>query len=141
MFNQKNGESPWCRRPQASKGRNQVSTLSQPNYSRNIRVGKKIVGKVVENEFVKKVHSVKHFLHKPPAIAFDVGSLEQAQKLGATQVKIIDLDSGIVYKVTIELILEKGFRFNRGYGNQIGLTLNYWQLEGSTQNPQLALWR
>ncbi len=130
-------ESLWRQRPQASKGRS-VSTSSYPDYSRKIRVGDKIVGKVSGNEFVKKVHSTKHFLHKPPAIAFDVDSLEKAKKLGATRVTIIDLDTGFIYRVTIELIYEKGFRFNRGHGNQIGLTLNHWTLENSKENRQLT---
>jgi hypothetical protein len=115
--------------------------ISHSDYSTKIRVGDKVVGKVIGDEFVKSVRSKRHFLEKPPAIAFDVESLDQARALGATRVKIIDLDTGTVYRVTIELIYSKGFHFNRGHGDQIGLTLNYWQLEGSTLNTQPALWR
>ena len=100
------------------------------NFTR-IMVGKAIVGFVENGIFYKKLHSSRHFLKKPKAIAFDVDSLDQARKLGAKQVKIFDLDSGIVYSISIDIIYQKGFTFNRGYGNQIGLTLNHWQFHNS----------
>jgi len=101
-----------------------------------VRVGNKVVGKIVDGEFVKKVHSTKHFLHTPPAIAFDIDSLNQARNLGATRVKIIDLDTGVIYRVTIEVILKKGFLFNRGHGDQIGLPLKIWSCN-KIQQPSL----
>lgn len=105
-----------------------------------IKVGNKIVGVVVGDIFVKRLHSKTHFLRKPKAIAFDIDTLIQAQELGASLVRIIDLDTDLVYIVSIELIYEKGFYFNRGFGDQLGLTLNYWQVEGP-EGPQLHLWR
>jgi len=38
--------------------------------------------------------------------------------------------------VTIEFILKKGFLFNRGHGNQIGLPLKYWSYN-KVQQPSL----
>jgi hypothetical protein len=125
-----NIKSPRSREPQAYS-RKSGQTLSNSHYSRKIRVGKKVVGKVEGDVFVKSVNSKKHFLRTPPAISFDVDSLQQAIELGASCVKIIDLDTGNVYRVTIEIIYEKGFYFNRGWGNQIGLTLNHWQCDSS----------
>ena len=127
--NQKNLQS---REPQAHV-KNGQCPISQPDYNTEIRVGEKIVGNVIGDEFIKKVHSTKHFLQKPRGIAFDEDSLEQAQKHGATRVKVIDLDTGIVYQVTIELIYKKGFHFNRGWGNQIGLTLDLWSSHPKSQ--------
>ena len=127
-------KSPRSREPQASSRKSQ-KTFSKPNYS-IVRVGNKVVGKVVGGEFVKKVHSTKHFLRTPPAIAFDIDSLNQARNLGATRVKIIDLDTGVIYRVTIEVILKKGFLFNRGHGDQIGLPLNIWS-HNRVQQPSL----
>ena len=113
--------------------------ILQHHYS-IVKAGNKIVGKVVDDEFVKKVHSLKHFLHTPPAIAFDVDSLNQTRNLDATRVKIFDLDTGIVYRVTIGVILKKGFLFNRGYGDQIGLALKVWTFDKATKTSQLSLW-
>ena len=120
------------REPQAQV-KNGLYPISQPHYSTKIMVGDKVVGKVLGDEFIKEVHSTKHFLQKPRAIAFDEDSLVQAQKHGATKVKVIDLDTGIVYRVTIELIYQKGFYFNRGWGNQIGLTLDLWSSHPKSQ--------
>ena len=115
------------------------ATPSLPfNYTSKIKVGARVVGEVVGDEFVKKVHSKRHFLRKPPAIAFDIESIETAKSLGATSVKIVDLDTGIIYQVTISLLLQQGFLFNRGFGNQIGLPLKYWSCQ-RLQQPLINL--
>jgi len=134
----KNWKSLQSREPQAYS-RKIGNTFSDSHYN-IVRVGSKVVGKVVGDEFVKKLHSAKHFLHTPPAIAFDVESLDQARNLGATRVKIIDLDSGVIYRVTIEVILKRGFMFNRGFGDQIGLALKYWSFNKMGKPSQLSLW-
>lgn len=104
----------------------ETGKISQDNCTK-IKVGNQVVGIVENGVFEKRIHGSRHFLRKPMAIAMDESSLAQASKLGAKIVKIIDLDTGLIYIVTIELIYKKGFRFNRGFGDQIGLTLNYWQ--------------
>lgn len=134
----KNWKSPRSVTPQASS-RKSRKTFSNSHYN-IVRVGNKVVGKVVGDEFVKKLHSVKHFLHTPPAIAFNLESLDQVRNLGATRVKIIDLDTGIIYRVTIEVILKRGFLFNRGFGDQIGLALKYWNFNKMGKPSQMSLW-
>lgn len=128
--------------PPQAHVKNCWNPISRSEYSTEIKIGEKIVGHIIGNEFVKKVYGSKHFLRKPRAIAFDVASLEKAQKQGASQVKIIDLDTGIIYRVRIELIFYKGFYFNRGFGNQIGLTMNYWRIEheqGKVPHEEISL--
>ena len=127
-----NKKSLQSREPQANV-RKGFDTVSHPHYSTEIKVAGKTVGHVNGDEFVKKVHSSTHFLRKPRGIAFDLDSLDKAQKFGAKRVKIYDLDTGLIYSVKIEIILEKGFVFNRGFGNQIGLTLNYWKCVGKQE--------
>lgn len=127
-----NKKSLQSREPQANV-RKGFDTVSHPHYSTEIKVAGKTVGHVNGDEFVKKVHSSTHFLRKPRAIAFDLDSLNKVQKFGAKRVKIYDLDTGLIYSVKIEVILEKGFVFNRGFGNQIGLTLNFWQCTGKQE--------
>lgn len=109
-----------------------IAEISIPSYksAKKIKVGDRIVGEVLGNTFVKHLHSKTHFLRKPRAICFDLRSLEQAQKFGATEVKIYDMDSRSIYLAPIERIYRKGFYLNRGYGEQIGLTLNFWKLAG-----------
>ena len=93
-----------------------------------VRVNNKVVGYVDGNTFKKKLSSRKHFLRKPPSIAFDVSSINNAQILGAENVEITDTDLNIIYTSSVDDILSKGFRFNRGYGNQIALNIEKWKI-------------
>ena len=136
QYLQNNQKSLRSREPQAHAMPGAKPSVD-PNFTGKIKIGEKIVGVIKGENFIKRVHSAKHFLRKPPAIAFDVDTLTQAQDLGATRVKIIDLDTNSIYIASIELIFEKGFVFNRGYGIQIGLTLNYWNTSSPTQ-PNLS---
>jgi len=95
------------------------------NFTR-IYVNKRVVGQVIGNVFVKKVSANKHFLRYPPAIAFDISSLNQAKKAGANIVKVIDRDSGREYKTSINKIMKDGFDLNYGYGDQKALLLVEW---------------
>lgn len=105
-----------------------------------IRVGSRVVGKVQHGIFLKKVKASRHFLRHPEAIAFDVGSLRQAQQAGARTVKVIDAESGKVYKAFLSTIWAKGFELDRGYGKQIALPLSEWSLGNEPFGEQVKLW-
>lgn len=128
----------------ASTERNETSLqgashLSQKKFN-NISVGTQVVGKVLNGVFTKRVCGSRHFLRKPPAIALDIDTLEQALRLGATKVEVYDMESGMFYRAKIDLIFEKGFRFNRGFGDQIALCLSRWEIEQTDQGKQMTLW-
>lgn len=91
-----------------------------------IRVGKRMVGVVRGSYFVKNVHGSKHFMRIPPAIAFDLSSIKNAEDNGAIVAMIVDKETGREYFSYIKYIYEKGFKFNRGYGEQIALAMEYW---------------
>lgn len=80
----------------------------------------------VRGEVFYKTIITSHILHTPPALAFDVRSLEDARAAGAVRVDVFDKQTGCHYLATINQILERGFRFNRGFGDQIGLHLSAW---------------
>ena len=96
----------------------------------NIYVANRIVGYVAGDTFYKKLAGSRHFLRKPPAIAFDVSSLEQAKAAGAEVVKVTDKETGITYTATMLHIFAKGKKFNRGYGEQIYLAMSGWTRRG-----------
>ena len=98
-----------------------------------------MVGKVEGDTFYKSI-SKNHYLQRPPAIAFDIESLEQAERAGAVYVQVTDRENGTIYKATIQHIREKGKEFNRGYGDQIYLTLEGWIKCKPDGGLQLALW-
>lgn len=93
-----------------------------------IFVGNKKVGVVRDGVFIKVVHSRRHFMHLPvEMIAFDIESLNNAIKAGATKVKIMDLDTGKEYHTDMEYLKEHGKHLkDYGYGKQIGMNLDLW---------------
>jgi hypothetical protein len=91
-----------------------------------IWAGSRIVGEVRGDVFLKRVKPSVHFLKKPPAIAFDISSLHQAQQAGARWVRVIDSEGGKIYQAPLSMVFSKGFQFNRGYGDQIGLGLEHF---------------
>lgn len=88
---------------------------------------------------IKYVVGSRHKLLQPPAWALDVDVLKQAEALGAKMVEIRDTESGCSYRATIEQIKHKGFYFDRKWGLQIALKIDYWELieHDTTISPQL----
>lgn len=115
--------------PQTSNLVGQDKNCSSISNCIKLKVGEKIVGEIWGDEFQKYVHSSRHFLRVPPAIAFDVSVLSKAIKLGVERIKVVDLDTNQVFRTTMSLVKEKGFEIDRGYGRQIALVMNYWQVE------------
>lgn len=118
----------------------QDTNLFSNSHCNKILAGKKIVGEVINNVFSKRVHSSRHFLRKPPSIAFDIETIEQAKSKGATEVEITDLDTGRIYRISLERLLEKGFKIDRGFGLQLALPLSYWQIEEAPEKKQPGFW-
>lgn len=104
-----------------------------------IRIGKRVIGKVHGDWFYKRLDAKRHFLKKPPAIAFDVQSLDDAETAGAKFVEVTDVPTQKQYKTSIANIRTRGFRFNRGHGEQIALRLNYWNEKEKTKEVQPTL--
>lgn len=93
----------------------------------NIYAGNHLVGHVIGDTFFKSVQSSRHFLHKPPSIAFDIASLRQAEAAGAVQVQVYDKDTGKVYRAALDTIWRYGTPFNRSHGEQVRLDLPLWE--------------
>jgi hypothetical protein len=85
--------------------------------------------------FQKRYQASKHFLRKPAAICYDVTVLRRAESLGAVIALVIDIDSGRQYTAQIATIWQHGFKFNRGFGEQIALPLERWAVDG--QSPRV----
>ncbi len=108
------------------------------NFNTKIWASGKIVGEVKNGVFVKRVRASKHMLRSPRGWALDVKSLRDAEEAGARNVELEDVDNGLTYSASVDLIRAKGIQLNRGYGPQIALPLNSW----TTETPgarQLAL--
>jgi hypothetical protein len=90
----------------------------------------------------KRVNFDKHCLRLPePAWAFDAEVLRQAEAAGADRVEVED-DRGRVWWAGLRHLLERGQRFDRGWGEQVRLPLNQWSfLPGDSAARQGVLFR
>jgi hypothetical protein len=124
-----------------------MSTSKFTNKSRNskcqsepIYANGRVIGQVRRDTFYKSIAS-NHYLRKPPAIAFSVESLNQAEKAGALHVEVKDRDTGTIYRATITNIREKGFSVNRaGFEPQIALSLEAWTKRTKGELIQPTIW-
>lgn len=98
----------------------------QPIVTIYLDSGKEI-GEVSGTTFRKVIEGSKHFLRRPPAIAFDVVTIQEAEKLGAKDIMVVDKETKKKYRTTIFNLWHFGFMFNRGKGDQIALRMPYWK--------------
>jgi hypothetical protein len=111
-----------------------ANSKSEPVYA-----GGRVVGQVRNGTFYKSI-AVNHYLRKPPAIAFSLDSLQQAEQAGAVRVEVRDRETGTIYRATLAHIRERGFSVNRaGFEPQIALPLDGWtkQTKGAPMQPSL----
>lgn len=104
-----------------------------------IWAGGKIVGYVRGDVFCKAARGSRHMLRRPKAWALDIQSLRDAEAAGAKRVAIDEKETDRTYVASTALIWRRGFRFNRGFGEQIGLALEFWRVERPGGPSQLAL--
>ncbi len=102
-----------------------------------IRANSKIIGYVERETFYKNLIASKHFLRVPRAIAFDVSSLTDAERVGARFVQVTDIETSRVYRASIATIRAKGFRVNRGFGEQVALAMEFWNRDAEPLATQL----
>ena len=95
-----------------------------------IYLNRRVVGRVRGDTFRKTLSKRKHFLRRPPAIAFDRSSLADARRAGAVRIHITDKDTGDTYEATIDAVEDGGFSVQRGFGDQVALPLNQWTVNG-----------
>jgi hypothetical protein len=88
-----------------------------------VRDGSKVVGEVLNGVFVKNIYGSRHMLRSPKAVCFGVESLHNAENLGAKEVAVIDQETGKEYRAPLPFVWEHGFNVNRGFGQQVGVTL------------------
>ena len=93
---------------------------STPIFANGRRIGK------VSGDTFYKTLKPSGFMTNPPAICFDVLSLKDAERYGATQVEVKALESGALYSAPISLIWAQGTRRNFVLVEQIFLPLSIW---------------
>lgn len=128
------GSAAARRQPHNHSNRYSKGVSRQPVY-----VGQKVIGYVQNGVFTKSVQASKHFLRRPRAIAFDVSTLHDAEQAGARRVEVKDTETGRVYQLPLSTVWAKGWRFNRGFGEQWGVHLDHWFRPGEQVAEQPSL--
>ena len=84
-----------------------------------------VVGKISGDTVYKDVSAESAFIHYPKeAIAWTIDALNFIQAMGAAYVDILDKDTGIHYKTTVQKYFDEGEYFDGGkWGEQLKLTL------------------
>jgi excisionase family DNA binding protein len=114
------------------------ASRSRMLFAADGRPGGVLVERLEHVELVKKVSARSHMLRKPVGWALDVGVLREAERCGATLVRIEDRDSGRGFVASLTAFYEHGFPLRRGYGEQRGLQLSFWRIEDPRQRPLFA---
>lgn len=99
----------------------------------------KVVGCFEQNKFIKEVYGSKHKLRYPPAWAIDAEAFDIEIKPNATEIVVIDKETGIKYHASVETFDRLKGELDRGWGRQYLLTLNHWQVEDNG-NRQPSFW-
>ena len=103
--------------------------MTTKNIITPIYVNGKPVGRVQGNVFYKTIRN-NHMLKNPPAIASNITVLQDAIEAGAELAIIKNTESKTTYKASMDTILSKGVKMNRGHGEQLFLILKYWDTKG-----------
>jgi len=89
----------------------------------------KVVGETVGNEFRKMVHSSKHFLKVPPAIAIEKTVWDSLIGEGVQLIRVKDLDHDQYWNVSYSVFDRKKMLIERGgFEKQYALPLKWWEL-------------
>ena len=106
---------------------------------RLVRVNGRIIGKIEDGIFTKSVIGSKHMLRCPPAWAIQGDAFENEVKTNAKEIVVIDKETNIQYRTTVEIFDSQKGTLDRGFGKQYFLTLNHWEERGNGHH-QLSLW-
>jgi hypothetical protein len=118
--------------------KNDYNTISR-SVKTPVKAQGKIIGYLEEGAFIKVVTGSKHRLRYPPAWAIDAEAFDTEVKPNATEIVVIDRETGIKYHTPVQTFDRLKGELNRGFGRQYFLLLNHWQVE-ENGNRQLSLW-
>lgn len=109
------------------------------NSTKKSKVYRNAMGNIVaksSGKFLKKkVYREKHLLKIYNAYAFDESIIIDAKKRGVEKVEITEKDTGAILTCNIDLFAYKGIHFDFGYGPQIALALECWQIIDTVSFP------
>jgi hypothetical protein len=94
-----------------------------------------VIGEVVGDTFVKRLKN-SGFLRSPAGIAFELQTLDQAERAGARKVEVTNVETNTVYRASLDRIRRKGFK---RFAGQWALALADWSVAKPGEPEQLSL--
>ena len=83
----------------------------------------------------KRCSKSKHFLTTPPGIAIDEDIFNEAIEEGIKYLQIFEREEKLYYSTSVKEFKKKAISFNRRYGQQLALPLNYWVVSKNKEIP------
>jgi hypothetical protein len=93
-----------------------------------VGIGNKVIGFLEGNKFIKYVQGSKHRLRCPSAWALQAEVFDSVIKLNAAEIIVIDKETNIEYRCSVEVFDKHKGVLDRGFGKQYFLTLNQWEV-------------
>ena len=90
--------------------------------------GGKLTGHVIGDIYYITTRT-SDILAKPEALVIDATGLDHARAAGASQIRIHNQDTDIVYIASINTVILQGFPRSVGEGAQIGVALYCWHAD------------
>ena len=100
----------------------------------------KVVAMIDGDCLRKQLDGSKHFLRKPPGIAFDDAILRAAELAGARSVQVRDRETGDVYTCQLSEFALHAVKVDRGFGLQYCLPFVFWRVRRAGAPVQMGLW-
>lgn len=86
----------------------------------------RLVGRRAGRTFVRGAQD-KHFLKRPPAVSLDAAVCERIFA-ECDDLRVVNLDTGAVYGITVDDFRSHMRRLDRGFGSQYMVALQYWRV-------------
>lgn len=106
----------------------QASVQTQPNHGKFCADG----------IWRKSVRESRHLLRLLPGWAVDIEDLHAAEAAGVHMLELHDRETGAVYRVELSVFRECGLEIDFGFGPQMALALEHWDVHAGVR--QLRFW-
>jgi len=92
----------------------------------------KFAGTFENGVYSKNVRGSVHMLRSPLGWSIDKDIVDNLARLGCVEIQIFDKESKTLYYARFEDFTEKAIPLNRGFGEQLVLSLNYWDFSNTS---------
>jgi hypothetical protein len=90
------------------------------------RNGEKVIGEMANTTFVKVCDYQKHHLHNYHAWAIDAEVVKQLEAHNCEKIQIRLKGNGDYFTIPFDVFLEKAFKLNHGFGEQMAVADEHW---------------